>query len=129
MDPSLRFGVSEKSDRSEKGDRSRQTAIIFPMPVTLRSFAKINIGLRIGPHREDGYHELRTIYQTISLHDVVRVDVTRGAGIEIYCKDPRVPSDESNTCWPVADRLFRSLKTRGHFRMPTAKRLPLHRGP
>src|SRR6266481_8008417 len=98
------------------------------MPVTLRSFAKINIGLRIGPRREDGYHELRTIYQTISLHDVVRVDVTRGAGIDIYCKDPRVPSDESNTCWRVADRVLRSLKTRGKVRITIEKSLPVQGG-
>ncbi len=98
------------------------------MPIAVRSFAKINIGLRIGPPREDGYHELRTIYQTISLHDVVRVDLTRGAGIEINCKDPRVPSDESNTCWRVADRVLRSLKTRGKVRITIEKGLPVQGG-
>src|SRR5258708_12837640 len=101
------------------------------MPIAVRSFAKINIGLRIGPPREDGYHELRTIYQTISLHDVVRVDLTRGAGIEINCKDPRVPSDESNTGWRVADRVLRSLKTGGKVRITIEKGLPVlvRRGP
>src|SRR5258708_19914273 len=98
------------------------------MPIAVRSFAKINIGLRIGPPREDGYHELRTIYQTVSLHDVVRVDLTRGAGIEINCKAPRVPSDESNTCWRVADRVLRSLKTRGKVRITIEKGLPVQGG-
>ena len=82
------------------------------MSTSVRSFAKINIGLRIGRLREDGYHELRTIYQTIGLSDLVRVDVGRGVGIEIHCKDPRVPDDESNTCWRVADRVLRTLKPR-----------------
>ena len=45
------------------------------MSIALRSFAKINLGLKIGPPRPDGFHELRTIYQTIALHDVVRVEV------------------------------------------------------
>jgi len=48
------------------------------MPVTIGSFAKINLGLRIGGLRPDGFHDLRTIYQTIALHDVIRVEVQRG---------------------------------------------------
>ena len=50
------------------------------MTVTVRSFAKINLGLRIGAAREDGFHELLTVYQTIGLHDVIRVSVGRGSG-------------------------------------------------
>ena len=61
------------------------------MTVTVRSFAKINLGLRIGAARGDGFHELLTVYQTIGLHDVIRVGVRRGSGIEIQCADPRVP--------------------------------------
>ena len=67
------------------------------MTVAVRSFAKINLGLYIGGARADGYHDLRTVYQTIALHDVIRVSVGRGSGIEILCKDPRVPLDSSNT--------------------------------
>ena len=43
------------------------------MSIAIRSFAKLNHGLKIGPARADGFHQLRTIYQTIALHDVVRV--------------------------------------------------------
>ena len=74
------------------------------MAVSVRSFAKINVGLRIGPLREDGFHELRTVYQTLAIHDLVRVDAGKGVGIEIFCKNPKVPADESNTCWRVAER-------------------------
>ena len=42
------------------------------MPVAVRSFAKINIGLEIGPRRADGFHSLRTVYQTVALHDRLR---------------------------------------------------------
>ncbi|HKW75615.1 MAG TPA: 4-(cytidine 5'-diphospho)-2-C-methyl-D-erythritol kinase [Terriglobales bacterium] len=98
------------------------------MPVAVRSFAKINIGLRIGPLREDGYHELRTIYQTVMLSDLVRVDLTRGVGIDVYCKDSRVPADETNTCWRVADRVLRTLKTRGKVRITIEKKLPVQGG-
>ncbi len=98
------------------------------MSTSVRSFAKINIGLRIGPLRGDGYHELRTIYQTIALSDLVRVDVTKGVGIEVHCKDPRVPDDEANTCWRVADRVLRMLKTRGKVRITIEKKLPVQGG-
>jgi 4-diphosphocytidyl-2C-methyl-D-erythritol 2-phosphate synthase len=61
------------------------------MPTALRSYAKINLGLAIGALRDDGFHELRTVYQTIALHDVVKVEIGRGTGIEIRCKNPSVP--------------------------------------
>lgn len=98
------------------------------MPVLVRSFAKINIGLRIGPLREDGFHELRTIYQTLNFHDVIKVEAGRGTGIEIICNDPQVPTDESNTCWRVTERVLRALKVRNKIRISIEKRLPLQGG-
>ncbi|MBZ5505003.1 MAG: 4-(cytidine 5'-diphospho)-2-C-methyl-D-erythritol kinase [Acidobacteriia bacterium] len=98
------------------------------MATSVRSFAKINLGLKIGPLREDGFHELRTVYQTIALSDTVRVDVGKGVGIEIACKDSRVPTEETNTCWRVADRILRSLKVRGKIRIAIEKRLPVQGG-
>ncbi|HEU4413787.1 MAG TPA: 4-(cytidine 5'-diphospho)-2-C-methyl-D-erythritol kinase [Candidatus Angelobacter sp.] len=98
------------------------------MSTSVRSFAKINIGLKIGPLREDGFHELRTIYQTVALSDVVRVDMGKGVGIEIVCKNQKVPQDESNTCWRVADRVLRSVKTRGKVRITIEKKLPVQGG-
>ncbi len=73
---------------------------------SIPSFAKINLGLKIGPARPDGFHELRTVYQTLALHDVIRVDVQSGEGIEIRCSDARVPLDASNTCWKIAERVL-----------------------
>jgi 4-diphosphocytidyl-2-C-methyl-D-erythritol kinase len=111
--------------------KSLQFSVIIglrAMSTTVRSFAKINLGLKIGPLREDGFHELRTIYQTIALSDQVRVDLGKGVGIEIVCKDPRVPDDENNTCWRVADRILRSLKVRGKVRISIDKRLPVQGG-
>ena len=98
------------------------------MPTSIPSFAKINLGLKIGPARADGFHELRTIYQTIALHDTVRVEVQRGVGIEIRCKDPRVPAGESNTCYRVAERIMRTQKGRGKVVIHIEKRLPVQGG-
>ena len=98
------------------------------MPVTARSYAKINIGLAIGACRENGFHDLQTIYQTVALYDLVKVQFGKGTGIEIRCKDPRVPADESNTCYRIADRTLRKLKQRGKVVITIEKNLPVQGG-
>jgi 4-diphosphocytidyl-2-C-methyl-D-erythritol kinase len=98
------------------------------MPITVRSFAKINLGLCIGAPRPDGFHELRTVYQTIALHDIIRVRVSRGTGIEIRCEDPRVPKDESNTCYRVVERAISVLGARCRVVIEIEKRLPIQGG-
>ena len=100
------------------------------MTVAVRSFAKINLGLYIGAARADGYHDLRTVYQTIALHDVIRVSVGRGRGIEILCtnKDPRVPLDSSNTCYRMAERVMDELGAKGRVSIEIEKRLPVQGG-
>jgi 4-diphosphocytidyl-2-C-methyl-D-erythritol kinase len=98
------------------------------MTVSVRSFAKINLGLYIGPLRADGFHDLRTVYQTIALHDVIRVGVGRGSGIEIRCEDERVPRDASNTCHKIAERVMAELGANGHVTIEIEKRLPVQGG-
>jgi 4-diphosphocytidyl-2-C-methyl-D-erythritol kinase len=98
------------------------------MTVSVRSFAKINLGLYIGALRADGFHELRTVYQTIALHDVIRVSVGRGSGIEIVCDDPRVPRDFSNSCWRMAELVMAELGASGRVRIEIEKRLPVQGG-
>src|SRR5258705_11683514 len=98
------------------------------MTVTVRSFAKINLGLYIGLPRADGYHDLRTVYQTIGLHDVIRVSVGRGTGIEIKCADPRVPCNESNTCYRMTERVLEGLDATGRVTIEIEKRLPVQGG-
>ena len=53
------------------------------MPTRVRSFSKINLGLAVGPLREDGFHALTTVYQTLQLHDVVSVTATPSAETSI----------------------------------------------
>ena len=98
------------------------------MTVTVRSFAKINLGLRIGAARGDGFHELLTVYQTIGLHDVIRVSVGRGSGIEIRCDHPRVPRDESNTCYRIVEKALAVLHAKRRVVIEIEKRLPVQGG-
>lgn len=71
--------------------------------IRLRSFAKINLGLEVGGRRGDGYHTLRTIYQTIDLSDEMELRVTARPRIRLDVGDPRVPRDGSN----IIARAFR----------------------
>ncbi len=77
--------------------------------ISIPSFAKINLGLKIGPARPDGFHELRTVYQTLALHDVIRVEVVAGDGIEIRCSDASCAAGCSNTCYKVAERVLAAV--------------------
>jgi 4-diphosphocytidyl-2-C-methyl-D-erythritol kinase len=98
------------------------------MHVTVRSFAKINLGLRIGAQRADGFHDLRTLYQTIALHDVLRIKIVRGTGIEIRCADRRVPTDETNTCHRIIEKGMAALQGKGRVIVEIEKRLPVQGG-
>jgi len=96
--------------------------------VQVNSFAKINLGLCIGALRPDGFHELRTVYQTIALHDTLRISVVRGMGIEIRCPDSRVPRDETNTCYRIAQRAMDAARAKGKVIVEIEKRLPVQGG-
>src|SRR6201998_4918059 len=98
------------------------------MPVSVSSCAKVNLGLCIGLRRGDAFHELRTVSQTIALHDVLRVSVGRGSGIEIRCTDPRVPTDRTNTCYAMIERALDALKANGRVVLEIEKRLPIQGG-
>ena len=98
------------------------------MSIALRSFAKINLGLKIGAPRADGFHSLLTIYQTVALHDIVRVAVEPGEGVEIDCSDPRVPCDATNTCYKIAERMLRAAGKPGKVIIEIEKHLPVQGG-
>src|SRR5215831_14871356 len=80
----------------------------MPPSIQVRSYAKINWTLDVLYKREDGYHELRTIYQTVSLHDTLSVTETAGP-IEIICDDSRVPCNETNLAVRAVEALRQAI--------------------
>ena len=100
------------------------------MATTVRSHAKINLGLGLGAPRPDGFHGLATIYQTLALHDLVRV-VARPAAvtqITLTSSDARVPSDHRNTAWKMVELALDALKIRAEVELHIEKRLPVQGG-
>jgi 4-diphosphocytidyl-2-C-methyl-D-erythritol kinase len=94
------------------------------------AFAKINLALRVLGVRDDGYHELRTIFQSIALHDTLEIRDRRGP-FALTCDDPACPADETNLVWRAAAGLWRAAGRRGAPRdvaIALLKRVPLQAG-
>jgi 4-diphosphocytidyl-2-C-methyl-D-erythritol kinase len=95
--------------------------------IQIKSYAKINWTLDVLFKREDGFHELRTIYQTVSLYDRLRISDTSG-GIEITCNDSRVPADETNLAHRAATALRWATGVTAGARIEIEKRIPVAAG-
>jgi 4-diphosphocytidyl-2-C-methyl-D-erythritol kinase len=100
------------------------------MSTTVRSFSKINLGLAIGPARADGFHGLTTCYQTLAAHDFVTVEAKPAArtSLRLTSNDERVPTDDRNTAWKMADWALNALKTNAEVHIHIEKRLPVQGG-
>ena len=101
-----------------------------PIPVTARACAKINLDLRVLGVRADRLHELRTVFQAISLHDTITCAPREGP-FAIECVAPGVPLDGSNLIWRAAEALWHSLRRSGPVRdvvVRLDKRIPLQAG-
>lgn len=95
--------------------------------INVKSYAKINWTLDVLFKREDGFHEIRTIYQTVSLYDQLRISKTSGA-IEITCDDSRVPTDEGNLAYKAAAILRQATGAAAGARIEIEKRIPVAAG-
>jgi 4-diphosphocytidyl-2-C-methyl-D-erythritol kinase len=96
----------------------------------VRAFAKINLSLHVAGTRPDGYHELRTVFQSIALHDTLVVSRTRQP-FALACDDPACPADRTNLVWRAAERLWAATGRRGVPRgaaVRLIKRIPIHAG-
>jgi 4-diphosphocytidyl-2-C-methyl-D-erythritol kinase len=96
----------------------------------VRAFAKINLSLRVIGPRRDGYHDVRTIMQSIALHDTLTIRRTRGA-FALTCDEPACPTGRTNLVWRAAERVWKRAGHRGAPRGVTihlAKRIPMLSG-
>ena len=100
------------------------------MPTTVRSHAKINLGLYIGAPRPDGFHALSTVYQTLAVHDLVTVSARRApaTSLSLSSNDGRVPTAGRNTAWKMAALALEALGLTAEVHIHIDKRLPIQGG-
>ena len=74
--------------------------------MTLRCHAKINLSLDVTGKREDGYHTLESIFQSVTVYDILTVSVQDGSGIVLRCSVPGLPCDERNLAYRAAQAML-----------------------
>ncbi|MBI5083513.1 MAG: 4-(cytidine 5'-diphospho)-2-C-methyl-D-erythritol kinase [Acidobacteria bacterium] len=97
-----------------------------PRKARVRAHAKINLSLKVGARRGDGFHELRTVFQSIGLHDTLEFEFIPGRGVSIELEDAL--GIENNLVTRAARLFFEERKARGQLRMKLAKRIPMGGG-
>jgi 4-diphosphocytidyl-2-C-methyl-D-erythritol kinase len=96
--------------------------------VRLPAFAKINLCLRVMGRRSDGYHELRTIFQAISLRDTLELSRMSQTGIAFETDDPALPTGSENLVYRAIDAIACETGFRGGIHARLEKRIPVARG-
>lgn len=94
----------------------------------LRALAKINLGLDILRKREDGYHEVRMIMQTIQMYDVLEMKRVRKPGISLSVNYSYIPNDERNLVYKAAKLLMDEFQVKGGVDIRLEKFIPVAAG-
>jgi 4-diphosphocytidyl-2-C-methyl-D-erythritol kinase len=96
--------------------------------VRLPAFAKINLCLHVLGRRPDGYHELRTIFQAISLHDTLELSVVASPGITLETNDSTLPTGSENLVYRALESIRGEIGIRSGIHAYLKKRIPVARG-
>ena len=94
----------------------------------LRALAKINLGLDILGKREDGYHEVRMIMQTIQMYDVLDMKRVKKPGISLSVNYPYIPNDERNLVYKAARLLMYEFQIKEGVEIRLEKFIPVAAG-
>ncbi|HEY5584458.1 MAG TPA: 4-(cytidine 5'-diphospho)-2-C-methyl-D-erythritol kinase [Ruminiclostridium sp.] len=95
--------------------------------ISLDAHAKINLSLDVLNKREDGYHNLLMIMQTIQLHDTISINEI-SAGVEIKCDAPYVPNNSTNIAYKAAEAMINKYKLDAGVRIVIHKKIPVAAG-
>ena len=114
--------------RGGEGFKARWILIDMNDSLHLESPAKVNLRLEILKKREDGYHELRTIFQKISLHDTLRFSLRKGRGVSIATDHPELPIGKNNLVYKAVQSMMKVSGYRGGVDIEIEKRIPLGAG-
>ncbi|MDD5954065.1 MAG: 4-(cytidine 5'-diphospho)-2-C-methyl-D-erythritol kinase [Firmicutes bacterium] len=93
------------------------------------AFAKLNLTLDVLGKREDGYHNLKSVMQTVSVRDDIEIDVGTGKPWVLKCDKPGIPTDERNLAWKAAKLYLDTIgKDPGGLEIRITKRIPSQAG-
>ena len=95
--------------------------------LTLKAYAKINLGLEVLGKRPDGYHEVAMIMQSVSLHDTLTLSL-QDTEITLSCNQPDLPCDHSNLAYRAAELLRQEFGATPGVHIELTKRIPLAAG-
>lgn len=96
--------------------------------IQLKALAKINLGLDVLRRREDGYHEVKMIMQTIGLHDDLEIRKTKTSGIQVKTNLYYLPTNENNLVYKAAKLLMDEFQIRDGVSIQLKKRIPVAAG-
>ena len=96
--------------------------------ITLKALAKINLGLDVVRRREDGYHEVRMIMQTIHLYDLLEIQKIREPGIQIVSNLSFLPVNENNLMYKAAKLLMDEFDIKSGLKIVLQKVIPVSAG-
>lgn len=94
--------------------------------MTVRAYAKINIGLRILRKREDGYHDIETVFHRINLFDEIVFEPS--SVVSMSCNRHDLPTDDTNLCIRAASVLQRTFKIKNGVHITLKKNIPIGAG-
>lgn len=94
----------------------------------LRAYAKINLGLDVIRRREDGYHEVSMIMQTIRIYDQLELERTREPGIFLTTNRSFIPTDSNNLVYKAADLMMERYQITGGVKINLRKVIPVSAG-
>ena len=94
----------------------------------LKAMAKINLGLDILGKREDGYHEIRTVMQTIQMYDILELYHSHAPGIRLTTNLPYVPTDARNLVYQAAALLMEEFHVTDGLELHLEKSIPVAAG-
>ena len=96
--------------------------------IQLKALAKINLGLDVLRRREDGYHEVKMIMQTIGLHDDLEIRKTKTSGIQVKTNLYYLPTNENNLVYKAAKLLMDEFQIQDGVSIQLKKRIPVAAG-
>lgn len=94
--------------------------------VKFKAYGKLNLYLDVVGRRDDGYHLLRSVMQSVSVYDLLKFTLSEGEGIRLVCDDANFPKDSSNLIWKAVTAFYEyaGVAPRGRLTVTVEKNIP-----